>query len=268
MDEAAFECRLCNGRRLELYYRQGNEGQFRYFKCADCGLVNLDLGAGFDQTQFTKEWVDPTDDDDRRNHDKDATFAFIGRHMPTPGRLLDIGCGNGRLLHVARRAGWEVEGIELSPETAERVGRTLGVPVVAADFLEMTLGPDTRGRYDLVCLRHVLEHLPDSKLAMQRIRALLAPGGKALLEMPNIEAWDKRLKRALVERGLHRRRYAPDFLPGHCNEFSRRSFAYLARATGFRVLRWETYSKKRLGNLVYRHLPIGNKARALIQRDD
>src|SRR5690606_3259015 len=67
VNSAAFECRLCFGGRLELYYRQGNDGQFRFFKCTDCGLVNLDLSARMDQTQYVDEWIDPTDDDDRRN---------------------------------------------------------------------------------------------------------------------------------------------------------------------------------------------------------
>lgn len=268
MNSAAFACRLCFGRRLELYYRQGNAGQFKYFKCADCGLVNLDLSAGLDQEQYTDEWIDPTDDGDRRNHDKDMTFEFIRRRLPAPGRLLDIGCGNGRLLHCAKRAGWDVKGIELSAETAARVSNVLDVPVVAAEFPQTTPAQEDLGRYDLVCLRHVLEHLPDSRLAMTRIREMLRPHGKALFEMPNIEAWDKRFKRWLVNRRLHERRYAADFVPGHCNEFSRRSFEFLARETGFVLLRWETYSKKPLGNFVYNRLPVGNKARALVERAD
>lgn len=268
METAAFECRLCFGGRLALYYRQGREGQYRYFKCGDCGLVNLDLSTGLDQEQYTREWVDPTDEGDRRNHDKDMTFDFIRRHVPAPGRLLDIGCGNGRLLYVAKRAGWDVKGVELSAEAAERVSRTIDVPVVAADFLTMTPAPEDLERYDVICLRHVLEHLPDSRLAIRQIRAMLAPGGRALLEMPNIEGWDKLLKRWLVKRGLHQRRYPENFVPGHCNEFSRRSFEFLARETGFRLLRWETYSKKKLANLFYNRVPIGNKARALIQRAD
>jgi hypothetical protein len=34
------------------------------------------------------------------------------------------------------------------------------------------------------------------------------------------------------------------------------------------LLRWETYSKKPLGNFVYNRLPVGNKARALVERTD
>jgi SAM-dependent methyltransferase len=263
-----FECRLCSSGRLELYYRQGNEGQFRYYRCADCGLVNLDLVAGLDQTQYTDEWVDPTNDRDKQNLDNDQTYDFIRRHVGGPLRLLDLGCGNGRLLHRAKLAGWRAKGVELSVSTAARVREAVGVPVVAADFLEMTIDSEDVEAYDLICLRHVLEHLPDSRLAMRKIRAMLAPSGRVLLEMPNIEAWDKRLKRWMVDRGLHRRRYAPNFVAGHCNEFSRRSFEYLAVETGFRLLRWETYSKKAFSNFVFNRFPIGNKARALIQRED
>jgi 2-polyprenyl-3-methyl-5-hydroxy-6-metoxy-1,4-benzoquinol methylase len=262
---ADFPCRLCAGEDLEFYYHQGNDGRFRYYRCANCGLVNLDLSAGLDQTQYTDQWVDPTDATEPRNRDNDATFRFIQRYVRGPGRLLDLGCGHGRLLYRAKMDGWEVKGVELSAETAARAQAELGVPVVAVDFLQMTPAQEDLEHFDLVCLRHVLEHLPDSKLAMRKIRAMLAPQGQVLLEMPNIEAWDKRIKRWIVNRGLHRRQFADDFVAGHCNEFCRRSFEYLAEQTGFHLVRWETYSKKPLSNLLYNRFPIGNKARALIQ---
>ncbi len=265
---ADFPCRLCSGEELKLYYCQGRDDRFRYYRCDGCGLVNLDLGEGLDQTQYTNEWVDPTNDSARRNLHNDATFDFIRRNAAAPGRLLDLGCGNGRLLYRAGQAGWDVRGLELCAKTAARVQQTLAVPVIAADFLEMDPAPDYLGRFDLICLRHLLEHLPDSMLAMQKIRTMLAHNGKVLLEMPNIEAWDKKVKRWIVNRGFHRRTYAENFVAGHCNEFSRRSFEYLADQTGFHLLRWETYSMKPLGNFIYQRVPIGNKARALIQRDD
>lgn len=264
-EQADFECRLCAGRALELYYQQGAVGQFRYYRCTHCHLVNLDLKAGLDQTQYTDEWVDPTDDTASRNRDNDATYEFIRRTITTPGRLLDLGCGNGRLLYRARKDGWEVKGVELSAETAARVQAGIGVPVVAVNFLEMTPAAEDLSRFDLICLRHVLEHLPDSRLAMNKIRKLLAPGGLVLLEMPNIEGIDTKLKRWMAATGLHRKRYASSYVAGHCNEFSREAFEYLAAATGFQLLRWETYSKKRLVNFIYNRIPIGNKARALVR---
>lgn len=196
----------------------------------------------------------------------DASFASIQSHIPDAKSLCDIGCGNGRVLYLAKQAGWRVFGIELTADVAARTAKHLGVDVVGANFLEFEPQAEQSEAYDVVCLRHVLEHLPDSKLAMQKIRSLLKPGGHALLEFPNIQAIDKRLKRLVVNAGLHRRRFDDGFLPGHCNEFSKRSFEYLLKETGFRLARWETYSKKPLANWIYNRLHIGNKVRAVIQK--
>jgi 2-polyprenyl-3-methyl-5-hydroxy-6-metoxy-1,4-benzoquinol methylase len=261
---ANFACRLCDGDGLQFYYALGE--RYRYYKCSRCGLVNLDVSNGTDQAQYTLELADPQDERHRAHREVDASFAFLSRHVEQPGRLLDIGCGNGRLLYVAKQAGWEVKGVELSAQAAAMVEERLGVEVVTGDFLEVTAAGDGTERYEAICLRHVLEHMADSRLVLSRIRALLHPGGRALIEMPNVEALDKRLKRWAVRHGLHKRKLAADFVAGHCNEFSRRSFEYLLAATGFRLLRWETYSKKRLTTALYRHLHIGNKARALIER--
>lgn len=267
-ETATFLCRLCGSNALRLYYRQGNDLRFHNYKCDRCGLVNLDLATGMDQTQFTEEWVDPTDDSLAQNQLNDTTFEFIRRYLPTPGAMLDVGCCNGRLLYRARSAGWRVKGNELSAKAAAAIEAAIGIECMAGDFLTIDPPEEDRGRYDLVCLRHVLEHLPDSKGALTRIRALLKQNGMALFEMPNIEGFDKRLKRWLVNQGLHTRRFPADFMASHCNEFCRSAFEYLAKATGFKLIRWETYSNKPLVNLLYTRVHIGNKARALVQRVD
>ena len=45
----------------------------------------------------------------------------LARVRSAGGRLLDLGCGHGRLLYRARKDGWDVKGVELSTETAARV---------------------------------------------------------------------------------------------------------------------------------------------------
>lgn len=264
---ADFTCRLCGGRELYLYYTLGNDGQYRYYKCQYCSLVNYDLSNGVDQAQYTTIFYDPTDDRQKKNLDKDQSFRFIQKNLRTPGHLLDIGCGTGRLLHLAKQAGWQVKGLELSSDMAEFVRRRVGVEVQVADFMEMAPDSHDLGRYDLVVLRHVIEHLPDSVLAMAKIARLMKPSGFLLLEMPNIEGLTMKWSRAVVKSGLYKRRFSPDYKAGHCNEFCRRSMHYLARHTGFSVIRWETYSMKRIPNWFYNRVHIGNKARVLLRRD-
>lgn len=262
---ASFPCRLCGGEDLVLYYTLGNSGQCRYYRCRGCGLVNYDLSGGLDQTQYATERVDPTDDGNRRNRDNDQAFRFLSRLVP-PGRILDIGCGNGRLLWAARRAGWQAKGLELSPELARYAAERTGVEVMTGDFLSTDPAPEDRGAYDVVSLRHVLEHLPYPLEAMKRIRSLLKPGGYLLVEMPNIEGWSKRWVRFIVNTGVHRRQFPADFAAGHCCEYSRRSFGELLRRCDFELVRWETYTKKPWANWFLNHVPIGTKARALARR--
>ena len=265
-ERANFSCRLCDGESLALYYVLGNDGRFKHYKCEHCGLVNLDLATGLDQTQFTPEFRDPSDETNHWNRAITASFEFLQANLPDARSLCDIGCGSGRLLYVAQRAGWRVFGLELSEMIATATAKRLGIEVIAANFLEFTPAPEHAKAYDAVCLRHVLEHLPDSKLAMTKINALLRPGGHALLEMPNIEGLDKRVKRFIVNASLHRRTYSDNFVAGHCNEFCKASFQYLLRETGFRLVTWETYSHKRANNVLLNRVHIGNKARALVQK--
>ena len=265
LGDANFPCRLCGGNDLSLYHVMGNDGQFRYFKCATCHLVNYDLATGLEQAHYEEPDKDPTDDKERWNLDKDQSFAFVGRYLSPPGRMLDIGCGNGRLMYVARRAGWDVKGLELSPVMAKLVRQRLGAAVVVANFLEVEPEAIDEAKFDLICLRHVLEHLPNCLLAMRKIRGLLIRGGHVLIELPNVESISKKFKRLTTRLGIRKPVYADDMVIGHANEFCRASFEYLLGATGFELVRWETYSRKPLANLIYNNVHIGSNARALIR---
>jgi len=264
---ANFPCRLCNESDLTLYYTLGSDDRFKYYKCPNCMLVNYDLATGLDQTQYEASHVDPRDGSLRFNRIRDQSFQALQRDVQPPGRLLDIGSGNGRLLYLAQQAGWDVMGLELSSSMAEFVAKELGIEVLVANFLEPTPELERVGTFDVVVLRHVLEHLPDPLLTMEKIGALLQPEGYLLLEMPNIEAATKKWSRFVVGTGLYKRKFSADFMAGHCNEYSRQSTNFLAARTGFRVVRWETYSMKPLPNWFYNRVPIGNKARVLLQRD-
>ncbi|MDD5675558.1 MAG: hypothetical protein PHC61_15415, partial [Chitinivibrionales bacterium] len=66
--------------------------------------------------------------------------------------------------------------------------------------------------------------------------------------------------------GLHKKRYDPAWMPGHATEFCRPSFVRLLSETGFRLVKWQTYSHKPVMNCIYAGIPVGNKARALIRK--
>ena len=260
------QCRLCNGNKLRPWMRDGRNRDCIYYRCEDCGLWNYDMDCGVDQTQYTEVYHSPRDPSWAPNHENRLAWEALSRHVGKPGDLLDIGCGNGCLMFHAREAGWNVEGLELHAPAASAVTEDTGIPVGVGDFLNAP--PEGSPRYDLVVLRHVLEHLPDPHLAMQRIRERLREGGLAFLEFPNTGSFSYAYKRVLKNLGLKNRKYAADWRPGHCNEYCRGAFEMLLDLSGFELVVWETYSHSKYGHLIYSWLPIASKARAVIRRRD
>jgi 2-polyprenyl-3-methyl-5-hydroxy-6-metoxy-1,4-benzoquinol methylase len=177
--------------------------------------------------------------------------------------MLDLGCGDGTVLWLARKDGWQVEGVELFPEHAAMVQRTHGFPVTASDI---DAYPGTEAAWDVVLLTHVLEHLPDPVGALAKIRMLLSARGVGILEFPNIDALDARVRRLLARTGIHRHRYAPTYTPGHVQEFCRASFAFACARAGLELVVWETYAINPVKYALYRMFPTGNKARVLVRR--
>lgn len=258
------QCRLCGGKNLSLCMKDGRNRDLVYYKCADCSLWNYDLDCGVDQAQYTEVYVSPRDTGHKFNRDNRASWEFLQVHAPNPGSIMDIGCGNASLLHMAREAGWNVRGMELSQKTAENIWEDQEIEVTVANFLDYDNVDNEK--FDVVVLRHVLEHLPDSILAMQKIGALLKDNGLALLEFPNTRSLGYGLKRFLKNRGLRNKKFSPEWRPGHVNEHCRQSFEYLLEKTGFELVDWRTYSSKPISNALYRVIPISSKARTLVRK--
>lgn len=257
-------CRLCGSKDLTLWMQDGRNRDLNYFRCGNCALWNYDLDCGMDQTQYTATYAGPDDPRHKSNRVIARSWEFLRSRVPGPGSMLDIGCGNAALLHLARQAGWEVRGMELSQSMADAIAADQGIDVVVSNFLEYEPAPGER--YDVVVLRHVLEHLPDSQLAMRKIGTLLKDNGIAFLELPNTASFAYASKRLLKNRGLKNSRYTGDWRPGHCNEFNRHAFEYLAAATGFELVEWRTYSNKPIADWIYAVLPVASKVRVLARK--
>lgn len=256
-------CPLCGGTENRISFRQGDGGQFEFRRCLSCRLVWYDPARGLDQGKYSRSLPDPLSGEGAANVSQTASWSFIRQTLPGRGSLLDIGCGNGRLIHLAAGDGWRAEGVEIDPGAAEQVSRRTGLPVHAGLFPGAM--PSLPGKYDLVVLRHVLEHIPDPVAAMDALRSLLAEGGRALLEFPNIDSLDARWRRLSGRLGIHRKRYSPGYVPGHCCEYCRESFEFLLRRSGMVLERWETYSSRPFMSSLLRIVPVGGKARALVR---
>lgn len=130
---------------------------------------------------------------------------------PRGARALDIGCDTGLLLDALRELGYRTEGIERSPAGAQ--AQAAGHEVHALDIEVTELG---LGRFELITLTHVLEHLREPVRGLVWLRRHLAPGGLGVIEVPN---WNDLL------RPLWGRRFRPLELGDHVSFFERATLA-------------------------------------------
>ncbi|MEO5826048.1 MAG: class I SAM-dependent methyltransferase [Gemmatimonadales bacterium] len=119
------------------------------------------------------------------------------------GRVLDIGCGDGRLLDLLAD-GADVVGIESDAATISPLvpGR---YPIHLAPFAAPL---PIEGPFDIVLMLDVLEHLADPVAALRLARSLLAPGGSLVITVPALPA----LWTSHDDLNHHFRRYTRDSL--------------------------------------------------------
>ncbi len=105
-----------------------------------------------------------------------------------PGRLLDVGCGRGDLVASWIADGWQALGIEPSPAAAA-VARQRGAEVLVGTLATVSL---ERESVDAAVFRHSLEHVLDPRADLRRVHAVLRPGGRLAVIVPNWGSWQRR----------------------------------------------------------------------------
>lgn len=114
---------------------------------------------------------------------------YYGRHLTQsrvgkPGRLLDIGSGNGAFLARAVEMGWQALGCEIDPK-AVAVCRGIGIDVIEGDAFHPSLNKQS---FDFITMSHVIEHVVDQQALLRRVNKLLRPGGYLWIALPNPES--------------------------------------------------------------------------------
>lgn len=145
------------------------------------------------------------------------------------GTALDVGCSLGFFLHALQKHGFNAQGLEPSAD-AVKLCKKQGLRVYKGylgDPLPMS------GKYDVVILNHVMEHLKDPRKGCKDIFTYLKPGGIVFVESPNI---------ASIEGALGGKKWRYLYPEEHYSQFSPSSLSYLLTDTGFQLLSCKTYA--------------------------
>jgi len=145
-----------------------------------------------------------------------------------PGRLLEVGCGDGERLAQFRDLGWEVEGQELDGIAATRA-QARGLKIHRGALTKLSL---PENYCDAVVMNHVIEHVDDPAGLLRECRRILKPEGSLRIVTPNTAS-------------LGHRRFAANWLaldpPRHLILFSPHTLETIARDAGFHECRcWTT----------------------------
>jgi SAM-dependent methyltransferase len=122
---------------------------------------------------------------------------YLRGWLPTDARarIVDLGCGSGRLLALFRAQGFpDVIGVDRSPEQIE-LARQRGAQAFLEDMMPFLNRFD--GELDLVTALDVIEHLGKSEVLpfVDACHRALRPGGRLVLQTPNADSpWGAALR--------------------------------------------------------------------------
>ncbi len=228
-----------------------------------CGMVYVDprpdgatLGAMYDDADYYTDGYNLGVETENYFARRDELIAQYGDTVAqyeretgiSKGTLFELGSAGGFFLEAARRRGWKVQGVELSPPAAEYSIRELGLPVFQGLLEEAPFRPAS---FDIALADNVLEHVTDPVGVLTKLRELLRPNGALIVICPSyvnspyfrlMLAAEKLVPRVLLgEQTLKLLKFdgSDSGYPYHILEFDLRALRTLAERAGFTVERVE-----------------------------
>lgn len=162
--------------------------------------------------------------------------------------LLDVGCGQGRLLYRLRQAGYRsVSGADYLTDCVNALKRD-GFPVYRIDLNIANSGlPDKR--FDVISILEVLEHLYDPASALLTIKSRLKRNGLLIASVPNEYRIRKRIN-ALFGQEIS----DPSLVGGHIKFFGYYRFRQFIENLGFSIV--EHFGA---GGITLKRIPLGTR---------
>ncbi len=165
----------------------------RIVRCRRCRLVRSDpvLGPAAMAELYRASTFDYAEELDGLSSTYGAALDRVAALVPARGALLDIGCGSGFVLSLARDRGWEsVRGVEPSADAIDHAAPEIRA-LIECDLMRPGLfGAES---FDAVTLFQVLDHMPDPLELLRETLRILKPGGAILAFNHDVSAYSARV---------------------------------------------------------------------------
>lgn len=190
--EIVLACNICGSEQIQRV-----DPEFNFCRCESCGYVFdsprpsfAEISVFYSQAGKYDAWLK-----------EEPVRAMLWKRRlkkllqsGASGSLLDIGAGYGQFLHHAQSYFSQVTGTEVSESAVALAKQKYGLSLLAGQVEELDLPPQS---FDAITLFHVLEHVPDPCLLINRCHALMRAQGTLILAVPNdVLAWTSAIKKA------------------------------------------------------------------------
>jgi len=181
-------------------------------------------------------------------------YSAIVRLIPPNVYVLDIGCGRGGLLKYLRdKLNCRVKGCDISDE-AIKICKEKGIDAFKCDVEKEKI----QGKYDVIVLSAVLEHLIDPVSVLKRLKNNLKKEGSIVVGVPNFSYILARIQ-YLLGRNVKRFDSSQESLRlgiqpyGHLHFFNKATLSYLLKRTGYDPIEWSYYTGRGVFGLHINH---------------
>lgn len=227
-------CNICGSLNSEIL--ECSQHPYRTVRCIDCTLVFVTPQPSMSNliNAYTEVYFTPWLLEQRKKRLKmwQSRLNTLRGLYRAKGKLLDVGCGDGLFLELARNDGWLVTGTEIS-SFATRYGRDqIGLNIIQGDILELEL---PAGQFDAVTMWHVLEHTTSPLETLKELKRILKDNGVLIIAVPNLDnKLSQWLYRLIKGRRLHL--FDPADREIHLFHFRSETIRLALEKAGFKVL--------------------------------
>ena len=153
------------------------------YQCQNCNF--LQCSENGDVLGYYEDLVDPEYESTRasRKLQEEKVLDLIEKYK-TSGRLLDIGAGSGILVEAAKERNYEAVGIEPSKWLVEKA-KERGLPIQLGIFPS----PEVTGKFDIITLVDVIEHVDNPRQLVQDISEYLTDDGIFVMVTPDVNSF-------------------------------------------------------------------------------